>query len=42
LNWKGLRPVIRSTIASWCGLVLSELHFISATYDVELITSRCK
>jgi len=42
LNWKGLRPVIRSTIASWCGLVLSELHFISATYDVELIASRCK
>lgn len=24
LNWKGLRPVLRSTIASWCGFVLSE------------------
>lgn len=25
LNWKGLRPVLRSTIASWCGLVLCKL-----------------
>ncbi|GAA6054703.1 hypothetical protein JCM3770_000038, partial [Rhodotorula araucariae] len=22
LNWKGLRPVIRASLASWCGLVL--------------------
>ncbi|GAA5954631.1 hypothetical protein JCM3765_003834 [Sporobolomyces pararoseus] len=26
LNWKGLRPVLRSTIASWCGLVLMLAH----------------
>ncbi|GAA5902566.1 uncharacterized protein JCM6883_007168 [Sporobolomyces salmoneus] len=26
LNWKGLRPVLRSTIASWCGLVLILVH----------------
>jgi len=24
LNWKGLRPVLRSTVATWCGFVLSE------------------
>lgn len=24
LNWKGFRPVVRSSIAAWCGLLLSE------------------
>lgn len=24
LNWKGLRPVVRASIAAWCGLLLSE------------------
>jgi hypothetical protein len=23
-NWKGFRPVVRSSIAAWCGLLLSE------------------
>ncbi|GAA5882877.1 hypothetical protein JCM16303_006623 [Sporobolomyces ruberrimus] len=26
LNWKGLRPVVRATIASWCGLVFMLAH----------------
>lgn len=23
LNWKGMRPVVRASVASWCGLLLS-------------------
>ncbi|GAA6062092.1 hypothetical protein JCM10212_002342 [Sporobolomyces blumeae] len=26
LNWKGLRPVVRSTVAGWCGLLLILAH----------------
>lgn len=35
LNWKGLRPVIRSSIAAWCGLLLREFRFRVVFLPVE-------
>ncbi|GAA5852458.1 hypothetical protein JCM9279_003454 [Rhodotorula babjevae] len=43
LNWKGLRPVIRASVASWCGLLLmlctSSLNMLGQAAFLVLVVS---
>ncbi|GAA6035596.1 hypothetical protein JCM8097_004920 [Rhodosporidiobolus ruineniae] len=46
LNWKGLRPVVRSSVAAWCGLVLmlcgpSERMLGQASFLVLVVATIC-